>query len=188
MKTLTKALVGTVAAGAMAVSASSPALARDRDGGIDTGDIVAGALIIGGIAAVAAAASNNNRDRYGYGRDYRYDRAGYRGRYRQNPRQAVAQCVSVAERNASRYSHGRADVTDIRSVKNKRNGYDIKGRIAVKTRGGHYRSNSRYGRGWDGDYRGYNNRHRGYDSGNFTCKIRHGRVVDIKYSGIRRLR
>ena len=51
MKTISKALIGTVAAGAMALSAS-PAAARDRhDDGIDAGDIIAGALVIGGIAA-----------------------------------------------------------------------------------------------------------------------------------------
>lgn len=180
MTYLTKTLVGTMAAGAMAVSAASPALARDRDNGIDTGDVIAGALIIGGIAAVAAATSNNKRDRYTYGRDYRYDRAGYRGQNRHNPRRAVSKCVRAAERDASRFSRGRADVTDIRSVRNKRNGYDIKGRIAVNSRSRNYRSNASYGRGY--------NSNRGYDTGRFTCKIRHGRVVDVKYSGIRRLR
>ena len=170
MKNLTKALVGTVAAGAMAVSAATPALARDRDGGVDAGDVIAGALIIGGIAAIAAAASDNDhdRDRYGYrhrDRDYRYDRAGYRYRPGMSPRQAVQSCVRAAENDASRYRHGRADVTDIRRVKHRRNGYDVKGRIAV---GSHH-----YGRG--------------YDSGKFTCKVRYGRVADIDYRGIRGL-
>jgi hypothetical protein len=189
MKNLTKALVGTVAAGAMAVSTATPAMARDRDGGISTGEVIAGALIIGGIAAVAAAASNNNRDRYRYGNDYRYDRAGYRYGYRMNPRQAVSQCVNAAESHASRYSYGRADVTDIRSVKNKRNGYDVKGRIAVNSHGRAWNRGDRSrGRGWNGDYRGWNNNLRGYDSGRFTCKVRYGRVTDIDYSGIRGLR
>jgi hypothetical protein len=165
MKNLTKALVGTVAAGAMAVSTATPALARDRDGGIDAGEVIAGALIIGGIAAVAAAASKNDRDRYRYGRDYNYGRAGYRNGYRMNPREAVSRCVAAVERRASRYSYGRADVTDIRSVKNKRHGYNIKGRIAVDS-----------------------HRHRhGHDRGKFSCKIRYGRISDIDYSGIRGL-
>ena len=66
MKTITKALVGTVAAGAMAMASAAPAQAqyrdrdRDRDG-IDAGDIIAGALIIGGIAAVAGAVGGRNR-------------------------------------------------------------------------------------------------------------------------------
>ena len=69
---MAKALVGTIAAGAMAVSAASPASARDRGNGIDAGDVIAGALVIGGIAAIAAAASDNDRDY----RDYRDDRRG----------------------------------------------------------------------------------------------------------------
>ena len=72
MTTITKALVGTVAAGAMAISAAAPAMAHDR-GGISTGEVIAGALILGGIAAVVASSRNNNN------RDYRYDRAGYDG-------------------------------------------------------------------------------------------------------------
>lgn len=197
MKNLTKAMVGTVAAGAMAVSTASPANARDHKGGVNAGEVIAGALIIGGIAAVAAASSNkNNRDRYGYrGKgDYRYDRAGYRGDYNRGrgigPRAAVQRCVRAAERNASRYSYGRADVTDIRRVKHRRNGYDVKGRIAVNTRGNNWRrGDRRRGVGWNGDYRGWNSsRHRGYDSGKFTCKVRYGRIADIDFSGIRGLR
>lgn len=81
MKTITKTLVGTVATLAVAMGSVAPAAAqdryRDRDG-VSTRDVVTGALVIGGIAAVAAAASNSNRD-YRYGdddyrdRDYRND-------------------------------------------------------------------------------------------------------------------
>ena len=175
MKTITKGLVGAVAAGAMAMGSAAPAQAqwRDRDRGIDAGDIIAGALIIGGIAAIASAASNN-RDRYD-----RYDRR-YRGAG--NSRQAVEQCVYAAERNASRYSwRGGAKVTDIRTINRKRDGYNVKGRIAVNTRNADWR------RGWGNDWRGWNNRYSGYDAGRFTCKVRYGRVVDLDYSGIRGL-
>ncbi|MFM2371137.1 MAG: hypothetical protein RIS85_859, partial [Pseudomonadota bacterium] len=124
MKTFSKALVGTAAAAAVAVSSASPAMARDR-GGVDGGDIIAGALVIGGIAAIAAAASSNNNDRYdryGYGDDWRGRDGWSDGRYRDNaygrgnPRGAIEQCVRAAERNASRYGNGRADVTDVRDV------------------------------------------------------------------------
>ncbi len=197
MKTLSKALVGTVAAGAMAISSATPAFAEgrhhDRDG-ISAGDVIAGALVIGGIAAIASAASNNNRD-------YRYDRAGYgdygynygnrynRGYgYAENPRRAVEQCVRAAEREAGRYSYGRADVTDIREVRDTRYGLEVKGRIAVNSMGRSWRSSDGYyGRGWGGDYRGWNNSLRGYDSGSFKCKYERGRVVDIDFSGIRGL-
>ena len=177
MKTLTKTLVGTAAAGALAVSSAAPAFARDRhDGGIGAGEVIAGALIIGGIAAVAAAASKDKNDGYGYHgdryRDYRYNgRDGRRYGYG-NSRSAVDQCVRAAERNAGRY--GYANVTRIRDVDRKSYGYKVKGNIAVNDRG---HRGSRYG--WNG--------RNGYDSGKFSCKISHGRVVDLDYSGIRGL-
>lgn len=180
MKNLTKAMVGTLAAGAMAASSATPAMARDRDGGIDTGDVIAGALIIGGIAAIAAAASKNDRDRYSYGRDYRYDRAGY-GRYgRTSENRAVQQCVRAVERDASRYGYGRAEVTQIRDVDRERGGWEVKGRLAVQDGYRGYRHDAAWGRGWNSD--------RGYDTGKFSCDIRHGRVVDIDYKGIRGIR
>ncbi|OCC22805.1 hypothetical protein MB02_15470 [Croceicoccus estronivorus] len=174
MKILSKALVGTVAAGAMAVTSASPAFARDNDG-IGAGEVIAGALIIGGIAAIAAAASDNDRDHYRdrYGYDG-YSRYGYRDRddymRRGNPRQAVEMCVRTAERQASRYSYGRANVTDIRDIDRKSNGYTVKGRIAVSDKGSRWHSSRR-----------------GYDTGNFTCKVRYGRVVDLDFKNIRGL-
>jgi len=193
MKTISKALVGAAAAAAVAVSSATPALARDHRGGIDGGDIVAGALVIGGIAAIAAAAGNNNRydyDRYGYGGDWRgrdgWNGNGYFGGG--SPRQAIEQCVRTAERNASRYSYGRADVTDVRDVRSTRYGYEVRGRIAVNAMGRDWRQGDRtYGRGWGGDYRGWDNSLRGYDSGSFKCRVEGGRVVNLDYSGIRGL-
>jgi len=186
MKTITKALVGTVAAGAMAMGSAAPAQAQwrdrdrdryDHDDGIDAGDIIAGALIIGGIAAVASAAG---RDRDYYDDGYRgYDRGYYRAG---SPRRAVEQCVYAAERNASRYSWGgRAEVTDIRDIDRRRDGYTVRGRIAVNTRNNYWR------RGWGNDWRGWNDNYRGYDAGRFRCDVRYGRVVDLDYSGIRGL-
>ena len=177
MKTLTKALVGTVAAGVVAMASAAPAMARDYDrhDGISTGDVVAGALVLGGIAAVASAASHDN---YRVA-DYRYrgyDRFG-------DPRSAVEQCVYAAERSANRYSYsGNAKVTDIRDIDRKATGYKVEGRIAVNTR------NPYWNRGWNNDWRGWNNRYRGYDAGKFTCQVRYGRVVDLRFSGIRGLR
>ena len=214
MKTVSKALLGTIAAGAMVASSATPAYADHRDrnrDGISVGDVIAGALIIGGIAVVASAASNNNRDDRDYrdGRDYRntndgyrYDRAGYGNngynndgynnngydrdaRWRSNPRQAVEQCINAAERYAG--SRGmRADVTDIREVKDTRYGFQVKGRIAVQgnNRGWH-RGDSNYGQGWGGDYRGYNNNLRGYDSGSFKCKFERGQITDLDIDGVR---
>ena len=179
------------------MGSATPALAQTRDrrdNGIDAGDMIAGALIIGGIAAVATAVGRNrgNNDGYVYegsGYDNRYDDDRYDNRYDSryynsagNSRQAVEQCVYAAERNASRYSYGgNSQVTDIRQIDRKRDGYTVKGRIAVNTRNANWR------RGWGNDYRGWNNNYRGYDAGNFTCKVRYGQVVDLDYSGVRGL-
>lgn len=199
MKTVSKALLGTIAAGAMVASSATPALADHRNNdGISAGDVIAGALIIGGIAAIATAASRNDRN---YNGSYAYDRAGYNNggyynggygngydrdaQYRTNPRQAVEQCVYAAERYAS--SRGmRADVTDIREVKDTRYGFQVKGRIAVQGNNrGWNRGDSRYGQGWGGDYRGYNDRVRGYDSGSFKCKFERGQITDLDIDGVR---
>lgn len=215
MKTVSKALLGTIAAGAMVASSATPAFAEHRDrNGVSVGDIIAGALIIGGIAVVASAASNNNDRDYRDGRDYRnnndgyrYDRAGYGGNYdnngydnnngygnngydrdarwRSNPRQAVEQCIYAAERYAR--SRGlRADVTDIREVKDTRYGFQVKGRIAVQSNNhGWQRGDSNYGQGWGGDYRGWNSDNRGYDSGSFKCKFERGQITDLDIDGVR---
>jgi len=181
MKTLTKTLIGTIAAGAVALASATPAGAQsrydrhDRHDGISTGDVIAGAVILGGVAAVASAA---NRDGYRYN-DYRYRGYGSAG----DPRSAVEQCVYAAERSATRYSYGgRAKVTDIRDIDARRDGYKVRGRIAVNTR------NPYWNRGWGNDWRGWNNRYRGYDAGSFTCDVRFGRVVDLDFNGIRGLR
>lgn len=193
MKTISKALAGTVAAGAMAISAVSPAFAADSHGqnrgGIKAGEVISGALVLGGIAAATA-----NTSHYG---DYDFTRAGYRGwggRYgynrgwNVNPRQAVRMCVNRAENVASRHSYGRADVTDVRNVRNTRYGYEVRGRIAVNAMGRSWRNGDhRHGYGWNNDYRGWHNGLRGYDSGRFTCRVERGRVVDMDFHGIRGL-
>lgn len=195
MKTITKALVGTIAAGAMVLPAATPALARDRHhdrDGISAGEVIAGALVIGGIAAAVSASS---RDDYrGYDRDYRWGRSGYGGRdfgYDRgymNPREAIERCVRAAEKTASRYSYGRADVTDIRDIDRTSRGYVVKGRIAVNAMGhGWHNGDGHYGRGWNNDYRGWNSSMRGYDSGTFRCEVAYGRVTDLDFGGIRGL-
>lgn len=203
MKTLTKALakgaVATAVAGAMVASAATPAMARDRDrdrGGISAGEVIAGALVVGGIAAAVSANTNAYGGPYDYNRaGYGYDRGAYggwdRGNYYNragNPRLAVEQCIAAAERTAGRYSYGRANVTDIRDVDFNGRGYTVKGRIAVNAMGRDWRGGDpRYGRGWGNDYRGWNDGLRGYDSGSFKCKVEYGRVVDMDFSGIRGL-
>lgn len=174
--------IAAAAVGAMALATATPAQAqyrdRDRDG-ISVGDVIAGAVIIGGIAAVASAASRD--------RGYRYDDRRYRGdRYygRGNPRAAVERCVNAARQDARRYGYRYAQVTDIRDVDDTRYGWKVKGRIMVD---GNYRG-GRYDRyGYRDRYNRYN-RWNDRDSGKFTCRIDRGRVTDVDFSGIRGLR
>lgn len=74
-----------LASAAVLTLAATPALARDRgwgghygrhhDDGVSAGDVLAGVLIIGGIAAIASAASKSKKDREAReqaGDEYRY--------------------------------------------------------------------------------------------------------------------
>lgn len=164
MNKIVKALTGTAAAAAMAVSAT-PALAnQDRDNGIGAGEVIAGAVIIGGIAALAGAFDGNDDRRYGF------ERAGFRGDARRgfrgviNPRRAVNRCVRAAERRAGRI-FGPADVTQIRDVDRTRFGYRISGRIVVQD-------------GFRG--RGFRN----FDRGRFTCRIDGRQVSSLRLRGL----
>lgn len=188
MNTISKALAGTVAAGAMAMTAAAPASAqdyyyhRDRDG-ISAGEVIAGVAILGGIAAIAASANGANRY------DTRYYRDGQYGYYNGSPRDAVAQCVNAVRMDAQRYGYRYANVTQIRDVDDTHDGWKVKGRIEVGGGNGYYGRQGYYDRGYYGN--GYNNGYynNGYynraDIGSFTCRTDRGRIADIDYSGIR---
>ena len=177
----------------MALSAAAPASAqtyRDRHhDGIGVGEIIAGAVVLGGIAAVVSSASRNNSrygyDNYGhdYGRDYNrdgysgYDRDGYRG----NPRQAVQICINAAQREVGRYGYSRANVSQITDVRAKDWGYEVRGRIEVD---GGRSYNRAYNNGWNNN--GWNSYNRGSDSGSFKCKFERGQITGLSLSGIDR--
>ncbi len=194
MKFLTKSLLSAGAAAAAMVSVAGPAMARpgDRDN-IDAGEVIAGALIIGGLAAVLSSGDRGSRyedqgyENRGYGRHgggYGYNNGG-------NSRQAVNMCVSAVENWANRYS--RSDVTEIRNIERTRYGYRVSGKLVVKDgwrgqdrgHGGYnrYDRDDRYGHG---NRRGYGRGgyDRGYDQGRFACYVERGRVIDIDYSGL----
>ncbi|WP_156472108.1 hypothetical protein [Sphingorhabdus sp. M41] len=108
---------------------------RDR---IDGGDILAGILVIGGIAAIASAASKNNRDRRYEDRDYRSDNPRYDD-WRANPREdsrydrgtgdmesAINACSDAAERQAGRD----ARVSAIESVVRDGEGWRVEGALS----------------------------------------------------------
>lgn len=183
MAHLVKKLVLAASAAAMV---AVPASARGGWGGgrhhdgIDAGDVIAGALVIGGIAAIASAASSNGRGR-GYGSSRGYDR--YDGGYNNNgygSRTAVDQCVRAAQREASRYG-GWARVTDVSSIDRVRGGYEVRGRLVVEN--DRYRGNWRGGRDRYGySYDRYGN---DYDKGRFTCEARYGGIEDVRVSGLR---
>ncbi len=197
---LTKNIIGAGAAAIALVGMSVPAAARDynRDGdGISAGEVIAGAVILGGIAAVL---SSKNKDRYDDRYDDRYNNRGYDDRYGRyesrdygydrrggNSRAAVNQCVRDVERYSSR--NNRAKVTEIRDIERTRYGYKVSGKIVVRDgyRGhSRYDNNDRYDRydryNNNGQYgRGYET---GYDKGRFTCYVERGRVVDIDYKGL----
>ncbi len=166
-------VLGAIAATALTAASFTPAMARDdrqygrdRDG-ISAGEIIAGAVVIGGIAALAGA-FDGDRDR----RDYRNDRGdrwdrGDRFGYGINPRAAVDRCVRAAENQARRGGYRYADVIDVRDVDRTRDGgFRIRGRIDV-------------GGGWD---------RRGNDRGNFNCFVDGRGAPLVDYSGIRGLR
>lgn len=186
MKTISKALakasVATVAAGAMALASATPAAAQSRDrdrDGISAGDIIAGALVIGGIAAVAGSIGKDRGYNGGtYGGPYNgdYDNRGYGydyGRYG-NSRQGVEQCVSAVRNDLSRRGYRGVQVTDIRDIDRKRDGYRVKGTLVVNERGN----------GWNRDYN-YRYGGRDYDRANFSCDVRYGRIADLGYSGLK---
>ncbi len=192
MKFLTKSLLGAGAAAAALVTVAAPAQAqryerydRDRDG-ISAGEIIAGAVVLGGLAAVLSG----DNDRYYDG----YNRGGYNSNYYNNrnggSRAAVNRCVTQVENWAGNYS--RSNVTQIRDIDRTRYGYRVQGNLVVQDgwRGrGNDRYDNRYDRGdrYDRDDRyGYGNQgyNRGYDRGRFTCYVERGRVVDIDYSGL----
>jgi hypothetical protein len=208
--TSAKAAMGALLAGSMLMTAM-PASAqyrgdrRHHDDRIDAGDVIAGAIVIGGLAAILS--SGNNRDRRyddrgydpRYDRDYRgggyqggydpradrdyggYDRNGYGGEWRRTgSRQAVEQCVYAAEQRAGYYG-GRADVRQITDVQRVRGGYQVTGTLAVDDRYGRYDRYDRRG-GYD---RGDRYDRIGYDDrGRFSCTVRYGQVQDVRVRGL----
>ena len=202
MKILTKSLLSAGAAAAALVSVAAPAQARGRDNdGITAGEVIAGAVILGGIAAVIASSDDDrgyrsddgrydNRryeDRSGYDngryddRDGRYDNDYRRGRghgrgnddYRYNSQHGSRAAVNQCVTAVEQWAsrYSRADVTQINYIDRTRNGYRVTGNLVVQDG---YRGRSRNDRGYD----------RGYDKGRFTCYVERGRVIDVDYRGL----
>lgn len=182
-------LAGTAAMAAMMITATAPAMARGpgwngpgwgghhrhRSDGISGGDVLAGILILGGIAAVASAASKKNQeraaDRYPEPEDDGYVDEGNRDEtYRvpgriQNEDAAVDACAIAAEQEGAR--DGRtAQVRDVDDVIAVSEGWNVSGTLETRTS---YRDTRRETQG-------------------FTCTVRSGQVVDVRMDGALALR
>ncbi|WP_417595008.1 hypothetical protein [Parasphingorhabdus sp.] len=107
---------------------------RRHRGGIDGGDVLAGILVIGGIAAIASAASKSNRDQRYENRDYRSENSRYEApRYDSRSNRgtgdmesAINACSNAAERQAGRD----ARVEFIESVARDGGGWRVEGQLA----------------------------------------------------------
>lgn len=165
--TMARIALGAVAATALTAASVTPAMARDdrdrgrdRDG-IGAGEIIAGAVVLGGIAALAGAFDGDRWDR-GDRRD-RWDRGGWG--FAGGPRAAVERCVRGAENQARRFGGYRfADVIDVNDIDRTRDGFRVRGRIEV-------------GGGWQRA-----------DRGRFTCRIDGRGAPFIDFDGVRGLR
>lgn len=201
MKILTKSLLSAGAAAAALVTVAAPAQARGRDNdGITAGEVIAGAIILGGIAAVISSSDNDRDYRYDDGRynDRGYNDRGYndgryndgryndrddgynnerRGRgyddYRYNSQRGSRAAVNQCINTVEQWAsrYSRANVTHINNIDRTRTGYRITGKLVLQDG---YRGRSRYDRGYD----------RGYDQGRFTCYVERGRVIDVDYRGL----
>lgn len=116
---------------------------RNRRGRVSGGDVVAGILILGGIAAIAGAASKNNRDRRTDNRDYR-DRD-YRNRdYRNDDRRydnrsneqssrgtgTMDQAINACSNAAEVQSGNNVRVSEIRAVARDGAGWRVEGNLS----------------------------------------------------------
>ena len=196
MKTLTKFFAGAATAAALTVSAASPAQAQywdnKHDDGIDTGDIITGVAVLGGIAAIVAALDHDGQS-YGYDNRYRYrddytgavNACGYEAqRYGQGGQVSI---TDVDRRSSNRYrvrgviNAGYAYSGNSYGRYGNSGSYDRYGRYDPYGRNanyGRYGNNSRYGNyGNYGNY-GYN---QGYNQQvAFACTARSdGRVTDF---------
>lgn len=101
---------------ALVLFATSPAQAHHRYKDSGTGDLIVGALIVGGIAALLS----RNGQSYSFNDDN-----GYRSR------RAVRKCVRAVRRDARRAGYGSAEITRIFEVFREPNGWRVRGGLSV---------------------------------------------------------
>ena len=212
MKNLTKSLLSAGAVAAALVSVAAPAQARGRDNdGITAGEVIAGAVILGGIAAVISSSDDNryrgyddsryNDGRYNDGRyndgsynDGRYNDDRYDDRYENGNRRDRGNGRGNDDyRYNSQYGSRAAVSQCITAVERWASRYSRADVTQInqidRTRTG-YRVTGKLVvqdgyRGRSRYDRGYE---RGYDKGRFTCYIERGRVIDVDYRGLEQWR
>ena len=134
-----KSRFAAVLASAAALSLSaSPALAQGWGGGgwghhhrdrVDAGDVIAGILIIGGIAAIASAASSKKRDRRDDNRpDYPGDRTSGYGNDNDQQWQQNVGVDSAVNRCTSEVSRGSNRGPSVESINRDGDGWRVQGR------------------------------------------------------------
>lgn len=176
MKKVAKIMTGAVATAMLAVGAAAPAEAqyyRNRDRGIDAGDVLTGIAVVGGVAAIASAIGGSNRgygyngynggyvrEGYGYGQGYGYNSGysqGYGQGYGYNSGYGQSAAVNACSYQAQRYGRGPVQILDVDQTGARR--FRVHGVI-------------------DGDGGYYN---RGYSQRiGFSCSARdNGRVTDF---------
>ena len=98
---------------------------------IDAGDVIAGVLIIGGIAAIASAASKNKRDRRDedYRPDYPRDRqGGYTGNDNDQQWQQNGSVDSAVNRCSNEVSRGSGRKVSVETINRDGDGWRVEGR------------------------------------------------------------
>jgi len=108
---------------------------RRHRGRVNGGDVLAGILILGGIAAIASAASKNKRDRRYRDRDYRNDRRyddrrsdnRYDSRSNRRNMGAMETAINVCANAAEQRAGDKARVSEIRSVARDGAGWRVEG-------------------------------------------------------------
>ncbi len=140
---------------------------RDRDRGLSAGDILLGAAVIGGIAAVVASASkrdsNRDRDRT-YGDDVYGDGYDTGGNRWNSEQAAVDRCTDAALDEVSR-RYDNARIGAISDVDQDRDTTYVRGTVTFDA-------------GWRG------NRGSGSDSSTFRCAVRGERIVNLNIDAL----
>jgi hypothetical protein len=92
-----------------------------HDDGVDAGDIIAGILVLGGIAAIASAVSRDDDEpRERYPRDARYDTPGEDESESRGLARAIDMCVAEVER-------GRERVSSVEDASRDASGWEVSG-------------------------------------------------------------